>query len=119
MTDSIFIRYGGFASVSRIVSDFYDRVLDDDLLAPYFAHTDMARQIDHQTKFFAAMMGGPASYSDEHLESVHAHLHITEEAFAELEVVLQETLEDHDFDDTDIGAVMGEVHRRKRIIVEH
>ena len=119
MTDSIFNRYGGFASISRIVSDFYDRVLDSDQLGPYFAHTDMATQIDHQTKFFASMMGGPASYSDEHLESVHARLHITDEAFDELGVILQETLEDHEMDDTDIGVVMGEVTRRKRIIVEH
>jgi hypothetical protein len=28
-------------------------------------------------------MGGPASYTSEHLERVHAHLNITEEAFKE------------------------------------
>lgn len=119
MTDSIFNRYGGFAAISRIVSDFYDRVLDSDQLAPYFAQTDMATQIDHQTKFFASMMGGPASYSDEHLEAVHARLHISDEAFNELATILAETLEDHDFDDTDVGTVVGEVTRRKRLVVEH
>lgn len=117
MADSIFMRYGGFASVSRIVSDFYDRVLDSKILFPYFEGVDMRVQIDHQTKFFAAMMGGPASYTNEHLASVHARLTINEEAFDELALVLRETLEDHDFDATDIGTVLGEVVARRRYIV--
>jgi len=117
LADTIFIRYGGFASVSRVVSDFYDRVLDSKILAPYFEGVDMRVQIDHQTKFFAAMMGGPASYTNEHLASVHRRLDINDEAFEELAVVLRETLEDHDYDATDIGTVIGEVFARKRYIV--
>lgn len=117
MADAIFMRYGGFASVSRVVSDFYDRVLDSKILAPYFDGIDMRVQIDHQTKFFAAMMGGPASYTNEHLASVHQRLSINDDAFEELSVVLRETLEDHDYDATDIGVVLGEVVARKRYIV--
>lgn len=39
--------------------------------------------VDHQTKFIALMMGGPASYTDEHLKRVHAHLGIGSTAFGE------------------------------------
>jgi len=108
---------GRICSVSRVVSDFYDRVLDSEILAPYFDGIDMRVQIDHQTKFFAAMMGGPASYTNEHLASVHRRLEINDEAFEELALVLRETLEDHDYDATDIGTVLGEVVARKRYIV--
>ena len=93
LPDSIFIRYGGFASVSRVVSDFYGRVSDSKVLTPYFEGIDMARLIDHQTKFIATLMGGPASYSDEHIERVHAHMGITDEAFREAALLLRETLE--------------------------
>jgi hemoglobin len=43
----MFERYGGFSRISRIVSTFYDLVLDSPMLGPYFANTDMRRLIDH------------------------------------------------------------------------
>ncbi len=61
MAKTMFERYGGFAAVSRVVSSFYDKILDSDITSPYFADIDMAKQIDHQTKFVAYLMGGPAS----------------------------------------------------------
>ena len=118
MADTIFTRYGGFAAVSRIVSDFYGRVLDNDLLAPHFAGVDMRRQIDHQTKFVAYLMGGPASFTDEHLERVHSHMDIDEASFNEIVEVFRETLEDHDLDETDIGTIVAELTVRKRLVVK-
>ena len=115
--DTIFERYGGFAKVSRVVASFYDRVLDAPLLAPYFAGIDMRRQIDHQTKFIAALMGGPASYTREHLQRVHARLGITDEAFDELTLLLRETLEDFDFDESDIATVYADVAAYRSVVV--
>jgi hemoglobin len=115
--ETMFERYGGFAQVSRIVSSFYDRVLDSELLAPYFATVDMRRQIDHQTKFFASLMGGPASYTSEHLARVHQKLAITDQAFDELALVVRETLEDFDFDESDIATVYGEIVSYRSFIV--
>jgi hemoglobin len=114
---SIFDRYGGFAKVSRVVSAFYDRVLDSPVLGPYFAGIDMRRQIDHQTKFIASLMGGPASFTSEHLERVHARLDIDDRAFDELVDLLRETLEDFDFDESDIATVYGEVVSYRSVIV--
>jgi len=68
MRRSIFERYGGFASVSRVVMSFYEKMVSSPLTSPFFAKTDMKRLIDHQTKFMSALMGGPASYTNEHLE---------------------------------------------------
>jgi hemoglobin len=81
MAASMFERYGGFASVSRIVSEFYDKILDSPVTSPYFENTDMKTQIDHQTKFIASLMGGPASYSNGQLERVHIPLKIDQAAF--------------------------------------
>ena len=117
MSQSIFERYGGFAKVSRIVMSFYDKILDSPITSPYFANTNMKRLIDHQTKFIASMMGGPASYSNDHLERVHAHLGINDTAFAEMVELLEETLEEFDFEDQDISAVESEVMSRKNFVI--
>lgn len=117
MKRTIFERYGGFAKVSRVVMSFYDKVLDSPVTSPYFIGVDMRRLIDHQTKFIAYLMGGPASYTNEHLERVHAHLHIEEPAFLEAAALLKETLEDLGFEDEDIQQVKDEFMARKNHIV--
>jgi hemoglobin len=114
---TIFERYGGFAKVSRIVSAFYGRILDSPITSPYFEKVDMKLLLDHQTKFVASLMGGPASYTHEHLQRVHHHLQITDPAFVEVLDMLRDSLEDFDMDETDISAVMQRAISAKRYIV--
>ena len=117
MKQTVFERYGGFASVSRIVMGFYEKVLDSPVASPYFSGTDMKRLVDHQTKFIASLMGGPASYTNEHLERVHERLGITEEALMEIVALLRETLEDFDFADEDVEYVVDEFMSHKNHII--
>jgi hemoglobin len=114
---SMFEKYGGFSTVSRIVSAFYDQVLDSPDLAQYFANTDMRRLVDHQTKFIASVMGGPASYSNEQLEWVHAGKNISEKDYRAVVGVLRETLEDFDIEESDIATICNELLQRMRFIV--
>ena len=100
MSSSLFENYGGFAKISRIVSAFYDKALDSPILSPYFEKVNMKKLIDHQTKFISSVMGGPASYSNEELERVHAHLNIDERAFMEMTSLLKEALEDFEIEET-------------------
>ena len=115
--ETMFTRYGGFKTVSRIVSTFYTSALASPLLAPTFAGTDMSRLIDHQTKFVAYLMGGPVSFTDEHLAHVHKRLNITHEAFDEMCTVFRYAMEDHDLDETDIGAVVAAIQSKRPHIV--
>lgn len=117
MRRTIFERYGGFGSVSRVVSSMYDKILDSPIASPYFAGADMRRLIDHQTRFVATLMGGPASYTNEHLERIHERLGITDSAFEEVVFLLTETLEDYDFEGEDIAAVVREIQARRPYIV--
>ncbi len=118
MATTMFERYGGFASVSRIVSAFYGKVLDSPVIAPYFENTDMKKQIEHQTKFISQLMGGPASYTDDELERKHSHLNIDKQSFDEIAYLLRETLEDFDFDDADIDTICQEVTSRAKLIIK-
>ncbi len=114
---SMFEKYGGFASVSRIVSTFYDRMLESPQLARYFEGVDMRSLVDHQTKFIAQVMGGPASYTNEQLQRVHAAHRIDQASFEETALVLQETLEDCGVEDEDVRTIMNQVAARGSYIV--
>lgn len=117
MTQTVFERNGGFAKISRVVVSFYDRVLESPIMSPYFQNTDMKTLIDHQTKFIAFLMGGPASFPDDHLERIHQNLGIDRKAFVEMVELLTETLEDFDFSDDDIDAVAKQIEMRTHLIV--
>lgn len=118
MTTTVFDRYGGFATMRKVVSDFYDDVLDSPSLSHHFEHTDMRELIRHQTVFIAYLTGGPgAAYSDEVLERIHAPLGITHAEFGELLGVLRDTLEDHGFEPGDVDHITHEFRRREPFIV--
>lgn len=117
MSQTLFERAGGFATVRKVVSDFYDKVIESPQLGRYFADVAMPRLIDHQTKFVAQMMQGPASYSDEQLRRVHAGMGISRGEFMEIADLLCETMEDHGFADADVDFVRQQVMRREAFIV--
>jgi hemoglobin len=108
---------GGFAKVRLIVSDFYDKVLESDRLAPYFAHVDMRRLVDHQTKFIAAVMGGPASFTDDQMARVHIRLGITTAAFDEMAGLFRETLEDFGVDRAEVDRLHSHVLNMRKHVV--
>lgn len=117
MNQTIFERYGGFATVRKVVSTFYEYVLEDDIVSPYFAGIDMRTQIDHQSKFISSVMGGPASYGDEHLQRVHARLGIDHEAFVAITGLLREAMEDHGMAAPDVAAVINAFAAREHLVV--
>lgn len=117
MAQSMFERYGGFASISKIVMAFYDKALDSDILADYFEDIDLKSLIDHQTKFVAAVMGGPSATSNQALARSHAHLAITVQAFDEMTRVFEETLVEFGVAPADIEQILGEFHSRSKYIV--
>jgi len=115
---TIFEKYGGFSTISRIVMDFYGRVLDSEIAAPYFDEIDMARLMDHQTKFIAQVMGGPAAYSDEALQRVHAGRGIDRTAFDEVADLLSQTLSDHGVQREDVAYVRAHIDEKARFIID-
>jgi hemoglobin len=114
---TLFDRCGGFSTVRKLVSAFYDKVLDSPRLQRHFAAADMRTLIDHQTKFISSVMGGPASFDDEALRRAHAALGITKAEFLEVATLMRETLEDFGFPPADVETVHRAIVRRESIIV--
>lgn len=117
MQKTLFEKYGGFSAVSRIVLDLYDRLLDDDDVGPFFDDIEMARIVDHQTKFVSSLMGGPASYTDEQIRKMHARLVISDAQFDRLEAILRATLVDHGVAAEDADAIAGAFEARRGLVV--
>jgi hemoglobin len=117
MAQTIFERYGGFSTFSKVVSAFYDKILESPITSRYFTNIDMRNLVDHQTKFVASVVGGPASYSNEHIARIHGPLKIDEDAFTEMSALLKETLEDFGVADADVHAVCQEILNRKHFVV--
>jgi len=57
---SLYDKFGGEEVISKVVDEFYVRVLADESIHSFFAHTDMERQRMHQTKFISFALGGPS-----------------------------------------------------------
>lgn len=117
MALTIYERAGGFSAVRKVVSDFYDKVLESETVSHHFEGVDMRRLIDHQTRFIAFLMGGPASYTEEHIEHLHSKLSITLVEFDEVVELLEETLEDFGFASEDVAKITQELRKRESIIV--
>jgi len=71
---SLYERIGGEAAVNAAVDLFYDKLLADPLLIPFFEGVDMARQRAHQKMFLTFAFGGPANYNGRDMRAGHARL---------------------------------------------
>ena len=80
-TPTLFQRLGGEVSIDVAVDRFYERLLADSELAPFFASVDMRRQRSHQKAFLAMALGGPRGYRGRSLGDAHRHLDINDRHF--------------------------------------
>ena len=96
MTESLFDRIGGSAAVEAAVDLFYDRVIADPILTPFFESVDMTKQRAKQKAFLAMAFGGPANYTGSDLRTAHAPLverGLSDRHFDAVAGHLQDTLE--------------------------
>lgn len=56
---TMFERLGGVMSIDAAVDTFYERVVGDAELAPFFDRVDLRRLRAHQRAFLAMALGGP------------------------------------------------------------
>lgn len=117
MAASLYEKYGGFAVISRIVMTFYDRMLDSDAIGPFFDDVEMKALMDHQTKFVAQVMGGPAAYSDSQLLQAHRRYDIANAHFDEMKKILDAALNEHGVIVEDRAIILAEIEARRALVV--
>lgn len=72
MVKSLFERIGGEAAVTATVLKMYDKILDDELLAPFFENIDVEKLRLSQSAFVTYAFGGPNHYTGKRLRQAHA-----------------------------------------------
>jgi hemoglobin len=81
MRSTIYNEIGGAPAVTAVVDAFYERLVDDTDLAPYFAGKDMARLEAHQRALVTVALGGTSEeYNGKMMHPAHAGLAITGQA---------------------------------------
>ena len=73
MTQSLYERIGGESAVRATVIKLYDKLLDDDAVAPFFEDIDVDALRNSQTAFVTYAFGGPNNYQGNNLRAAHAN----------------------------------------------
>lgn len=102
---TIYEQVGGGDVVRTAVTVFYNRVVDDESLAPWFEGVDMSRLKAHQRAFLSAALEGPKLFAGRDLAEAHAGLAITNDAFDAIVVHLVTALRDLEVDPSAIERV--------------
>lgn len=98
---TLFERIGGEDAVSELLFAFYQRVLADPELGPFFADTPIEKLRVMQREFFAAALDGPIGYTGRPLSEVHAGRGIKPRHLARFLEHLMATLVDRDIEEAD------------------
>jgi len=107
---TLFDRVGGEQGVKNLVRSFYDRVLKDPELAPFFEDASIDRLFKMQYEFFAAALDGPVAYSGLSIHQAHFGRGIDKEHFARFVNHLIETLQAWQFEEGEILALISRVN---------
>jgi hemoglobin len=95
---SLYEWLGGIDVLNKLTTRFYERVKDNAVLAPVFAHMD-GEHPKHVAAFLAEVLGGPADYSrlrggHPHMIGQHLNRHLSQEQRREWMALLLDTADE-------------------------
>jgi hemoglobin len=107
---TLFERVGGQQAIAEFVHEFYDRVIADPELKPFFRNTSMDKIRRMQREFFSAALDGPITYTGRPLGYVHHGRGITQHHFALYVGHLLDTLRDHGIKDQEVQDIIARIN---------
>src|SRR5262249_22986439 len=111
-------RIGGGRAVSAVVDRFYDSVLADPQLAPFFVDTDLNRLKRHQVLLISQVMGGPADYDGQSLREAHSGMDINSDHFGRVVTHLVAALQEASVPDDVIGRLGAQLGEAEKDVVQ-
>jgi len=106
---TLFERVGGEQMIAEVVDDFYDRVLADPELKPFFRNSSIDKLRSMQREFFGAALDGPVTYTGKPLSHVHHGRGITKHHFTLFVNHLLDTLRDRGINDQDVTDIISRI----------
>ncbi|HAZ47007.1 MAG TPA: group 1 truncated hemoglobin [Cyanobacteria bacterium UBA11369] len=116
-TTNLAEKLGGQEAIGQIVDDFYQRVLADDTVNHFFAHTDMQKQRRHQTAFITYALGGANQYSGRSMEKAHAGMNLQPEHFDAIAKHLSEAMAASGVSPEDIDGAISKVETLREAVL--
>lgn len=113
---TLYEKLGGREAVVAVVDNFYNRVMADESINHFFAHTDMKQQRQHQTAFISFALGGP-QYTGRSMEKAHSGLNLQPEHFDAVGKHLGDALTEVGVSQEDIDVIMARVVTLKEAVL--
>ena len=104
MAPTLYVKYGSRLT-SGMAECFYDRMLVDPDLAPFFEGIDIETLREHLADFLTVLTGGPNLYKGRDLLEAHKGLKISEADFDRLMVHVAAAAEELEIEPEDIATV--------------
>ena len=106
---TLYDRLGGHDGIRAVVDDFYDRLVADEEIGPFFEGSDMELLRRTQTDFLCAAAGGPETYDAAPIREAHLHVPFTPEHIQRAVELLEESLDAFDVPEEDAQKVVNAV----------
>jgi len=107
--DTLYERLGGRDGIAAVVDDFYDQLVADELLGPFFEGADLASLRRTQTDFLCEAAGGPERYDAAPVREAHRHVPFEPEHIERAVELLYESLDAFDVPRSDADAVVAAI----------
>ena len=107
--ETLYDRIGGQLAIRELLHDFYDSVLADPELEPFFRKTSMEKLRRMQQEFFSTALDGPITYTGRPLSQVHHGRGITKHHFALFIGHLLNTIERRGINEQDVQYIIGRI----------
>ena len=109
MTKTLYEKIGGRPRIESLVTAFYQRVLSDSMLKPFFEDADIEKLHRMQVAFFTIATGGPEPDSEISLFEAHQGRGIEVKHLTQFTELLLETLKSIGIEENDAADVYARI----------
>ena len=106
---TLYDRLGGHDGIRAVVDDFYDRLVADEEIGPFFEGSDIELLRRTQADFLCEAAGGPETYDAAPIREAHLHVPFTPEHIQRAVELLEESLDAFDVPEEDAQKVVNAV----------
>lgn len=106
---TLYDRLGGSHGIRAVVDEFYDKLLADEELGPFFEDANMERLRKTQTDFLSEAAGGPETYDGPPVREAHVEVPFEPAHIDRAIELLEETLASFDIQEEDAERVINAI----------
>jgi hemoglobin len=104
--ETLYDRLGKREGIRTVVDDFYNRLLADAELGPFFEGADMEKLRRTQTDFLCEATSGPETYDGEPVREAHLRIPFTPDHIQRAVELLYDSLDSFNVPEEDADAVV-------------